>query len=1540
MPSSIAIVGMACVYPDAKSPAELWENVLAQRRAFRRIPPERLRLEDYLSEDRRAPDSTYSTQAALIEDYEFDRVKFRVGGSTFRSADLAHWLALDVASRALGDAGFPNGDGLPRDSAGVLLGNTLTGEFSRANSLRLRWPYVRRIVDASLDDEDWAPERREEFLASLEARFKEPFAPVGEETLAGGLSNTIAGRICNHFDLKGGGYTVDGACASSLLAVTNACSALASGDLDVALAGGVDLSLDPFELVGFAKTDALASTMMRVYDQDSQGFWPGEGCGFVVLMRQEDAEASRRRIYATVRGWGVSSDGSGGITRPEVEGQVLAVQRAYKRAGFGIDSVAYLEGHGTGTEVGDATELRTLTRARKEADGAALPAALGSIKANIGHTKAASGVAGLIKTTMALHQRVLPPATACDRPHPILTEDSPALRVLDKGAPWPEDRPLRAGVSAAGFGGINTHVVLEGPHRPGRKTLTPVERTLTASPQDAELFLLGGSDRDGLAYQVEHLLTFAAKLSMSELADLAAELAQTLTVSQARAAVVAASAEELVKGLEAVLSWLRSDVDRRVNDRLGAYLGLDSTESKIGFLFPGQGAPAHRAGGALRRRFDAVQDLFLDEDNHAGIDFPATDVAQPAIVAASVAGMRVLAEVGIEATVAVGHSLGEITALHWAGAMDEASLLRVVTSRGEAMARLGAADGAMASIGLGPEGVQELLNGAQVVVSGFNAPSQTVVSGTKPDVAALVESAQAAGARAVRLPVSHAFHSPLIAGAAQAFAEGLSKETLRSPIRPVASTITGGHLNGEDDLAALLMTQVTSPVRFTEAMELADPEVDLWIEVGPGAVLGSLAPETVSTPVISIDAGGPSLRGLLNAVGAAFAQGAPVNHSALFDGRFTRPFSLEWDRRFFTNPTELAPVPATDYAPPALGAQPLEEPSLDSDNADVPASSALDVLTRLVADWAELPVSEIGDQDHLLTDLHMNSIAVGEVVIEATRHLGQPPPADPTEYANSTVGEVARALEERGRTVSASPNAEEGRPPQGVDSWVRPFSVELVERQGQPAPAADQHGTWQVIAPPGHPLEQPLKEALVSDGRGSGVVVCLPREVGDEGFALLLQGAEAALAAQGHAVFVLAKHGSAGASFARTLHLEAPHITTCVVDAPLDDPRTVGWVLDEAANAEGYVEAHYDSTGTRREPVLQVMPEPDEDTQVALTRDDVLLVTGGGKGIASECALGLAKDTGVRLALFGRSLPSGDAELESNLERFDDAGVTFRYYSVDVTDADAVQEGVRRVAEDLGTVTAFLHGAGSNLPRLIRELDVETVRRTVAPKLDGARNVLEAIDADRLRHFVAFGSIIARSGMRGEADYALANELLTDLVEHYQADNPECRCLALEWSVWSGVGMGERLGRVDALARQGITPISPDAGVSILRELMAKGPADVSSVVVAGRLGESPTLRLDETELPLRRFVEEVRVHYPGVELVVDVELSADTDRYLSDHVYRLNPVKLRAQIDQALDHLWAIADHSDHHELPAKPDEHRRDNSNGQRVAPHQAGL
>jgi enediyne polyketide synthase len=1480
MGPAIAIVGMACRYPDARSPDELWENALAGRRAFRRIPAERLNLNDYLSSDRQSPDQTYSTEGAFIEGYEFDRARFRVPGATYRAADPAHWLTLDVAAAAFADAGFPEGEGLPREATGVFVGNTLTGEFSRANTLRLRWPYVRRVMRKVLEDEALPAEQRVELLAQMEALYKKPFPEVGAETLAGGLSNTIAGRICNHFDLKGGGYTIDGACASSLLAVINACSSLTAGDLDVAVAGGVDLSTDPFELVGFAKTGALATDMMRVYDTRSAGFWPGEGCGLVVLMRYEDALLKRRRIYAVIRGWGVSSDGSGGITRPEVEGQLIALRRAYARAGYGADTVAYFEGHGTGTAVGDATELQALARARREA-GESSPAVVSSVKAIIGHTKAAAGIAGLIKATMALGAQILPPTVSCDDPHEELKGDGPTLRTLKQGELFSAQTNLRAGVSAMGFGGINTHITLEATHDDRRQSLTSKERALLTSAQDAELFFFSARDIDQLENQIERVLAYAARLSRSELTDLAVRLSETLRPLAVRAALVAASATELSERLEALRSHARSGATRLIDPHGGIFLGVDQSSPRIGFLFPGQGSPSYKDGGPWARRFNFLEDLYAYTKQQWRGDGVSTEVAQPAIIASSVAALRVLSRLGITASAGVGHSLGEFTALHWAGSLDESSLLRIARARGRAMSHIDGPKGAMLSVAADRQAVEEILNGERVVIAGLNSPVQTVLSGEAIEINTVARRAEARGLHSTLLRVSHAFHSPLVASAATDLYEHLKREDFGPLKRAVFSTITGQHLNGDTDLRVLLRDQVTSPVRFMEAVDAAVAEgVDLWLEVGPGQTLCGLIGQFRDEPAVPLDAGGTSIRGLLHATAACFCLGARVAHDELFADRFARPFDLDWHPRFFVNPCELAPPDQSSL---------LETVSTTRDSGWVRSpdclqatSTALEIVRRLVAERLELPISTIEDDSRLLDDLHLNSISVAQLVAEAARHLNLPPPPAPTHYANATLSEIAQALEAAARTGSAGDDSDAESQPTGIDEWVKEFSVEFVERALPRREDPSEPGNWTILAAPDHPLKEAVQSSFANSGAGRGIVVLLPREPYESHIDLLLNGAREALKGGHDFRFVLV---GGAASFARTLHLEAKNLNTCVVDVPPEHPDAAAWVLTEALAARGYTEARYSSDGRRWEPVLRPLELRDE-CELPLTARDVLVVTGGARGITAECALRLARESGARLAIFGLSQPAANDEIVTNLERMKAADIDFRYYSVDVTDVAATRTAISEVETDIGPVTAILHGAARNVPCLIENLTPAAISDTLAPKIRGAQNLLAAIDPERLRLFITFSSIIARTGLPGEAHYGLANEWLTRLTEDWQTSHPHCRCLAIEWSVWSGVGMGARLGTVDELARRGITPIPVEKGLDSLRRLLSRKSANVASVVM-GRVSDMPTLKIEKPELPFLRFLEKPRVYYPQIELVVDAELSTTTDPYLDDHVFR-----------------------------------------------------
>ncbi|MGW5666920.1 type I polyketide synthase [Micromonospora sp. NPDC003776] len=1474
----IAIVGIGCRYPDAAGPEQLWENVVAGRRAFRQIPGERLNLDDYWSPDPTTPDRMYARTAAVLKDYEFDRVRFRTAGSTYRSTDLTHWLALDVAAQALADAGFPDGRGLPAERTAVIVGNTLTGEFSRANVLRLRWPYVRRVVAAALrDSTDWDDLRLAGFLDRLEADYKHPFPPPDEDTLAGALANTIAGRICNHFDLGGGGYTVDGACSSSLLSVATACDRLTDGDVDMALAGGVDLSIDAFELVGFAKTGALARREMRVYDRGSNGFWPGEGCGMVVLMREADALDQGRRVYATVAGWGISSDGRGGITRPEADGYRRALDRAYRRAGFGIETVALFEGHGTGTAVGDATELRALTAARRAA-AAAEPAAIGTIKAMIGHTKAAAGVAGLIKATLAVHHGTIPPTVGCIDPDPQLTEEGAALRAPRSAEDWPAWAPRRAGVTSMGFGGINTHVAVEAAGMPAARPATR-HRVLARGLQDAELLLLDAPGLSQLHAAAARLRSEVARLSYAELGDLAAVLRASLTGARRRAAVVVRSPQDAVAKLDALLAALDEGRLDAVEPVAGYFLGhADGAGGRLGLLFPGQGSGRGTTGGALRRRFPVAEEVYRQAVLPTGRDAVATEVAQPRIVAGSLAGLRVLANLGLSARVALGHSLGELSALHWAGALDEAALVRIAAHRGAVMGRV-STPGTMVGLATGADTAQALIGGEPVVIAGLNGPGQTVVAGPADAVERVCAAAERTGIRHARLAVSHAFHSPLMAPAADAFGAWLADQPFAAPTKRVISTVTGRPLSADADLRSVLRAQITEPVRFAGAVSVAAAEVDLFIEVGPGRVLSRMVPDVCDVPAVALDTDDESLASLLCVLAAAYVRGAPPPASEFFNERLVRPLDLDAPVSFLANPCEAAPQPVLPDL--ATLAEPAVQGPEPGDAGVASGREALAVLRTLVADRAELPEEVLSDDSRLLDDLHLSSITVGQLVNRAARELGLDAVAAPANFATATVRELATALEEL--AGSTGPD----RVPatvEGVAAWVRPFVVDLIESPCAAAGGSEPDGRWEVHAPPADRFADRLRAALEQGGVGDGVLVYVPARPGHDDLERALLGIQAAARQRtpGRLVLVQAP-GTAAGALARTARLEYPQLRTTVVTVEPGDDAILRVVADVAATT-GFAETVHHA-GTRYMPVVRLLSVDDgpDDGGTRLGSDDVLLVTGGGKGITAECALALTTGTGAALVLFGRSDPTADAELAANLARIEAAGLRARYMRVNVTDRTAVRSAVAQAQAELGPVTAVLHGAGRNEPTPLAELDGAALRRTLAPKVDGLEHVLSAVDGERLRLLVTFGSIIGRAGLPGEAHYALANEQLAELTRAVGAARPNCRTLCLEWSVWSGVGMGERLSVVESLLRAGVTPISADDGVRMLRRLLCR-PGVPPIVVVSGRTGQADTVRYHEPELPLLRFLERTLVHYHDVELVTEVTLTPTTDPYLDDH--------------------------------------------------------
>jgi enediyne polyketide synthase len=941
---AIAVVGMGCYYPGADSLKQLWENILARRREFRQFPDQRLPVSEYHDPDRKAPDKTYGNRAAVIDSFEFDWAKRRVPKRAVDSADIAHWLALEVAIQALEDAGYTR-ETVPTERTGVILGNTLTGEQSRSQSMRFRWPFVRRALRKAASVKGLPPAVTETLVETMEKYYKSVFAPITEDTLAGNLSNTIAGRVCNFFNFDGGGYVVDGACSSSIISVATACNHLATQELDIALAGGVDISLDTFELIGFAKAGALSAADMNVYDRKASGFIPGEGCGFVVLKRLEDAKAAGDYVYAVIQGWGISSDGKGGITAPSKIGQSKALRRAYDKAYYSSHDLDFIEGHGTGTPVGDRTELEGIALAIAE-DGEIAPRSVGitSFKSLVGHTKAAAGIGGFIKAVMAVNQRVIPATAGCKELNPVFFDTVKCVYPVLSGEVRQPTDILRAGVSAMGFGGINSHVTLESGDAPALNLKPSLkEEALLVSNQDTELFVLSAQSIAGLIERTQATREIAQGISIAEMLDLAVKLTEDIDLSHPiRAALIADTPMTLLERLQQLEQMLEdmppASGEMRVSPQEDIWIGNNLQGCRVAFLFPGQGSQKLNMARTLVERhswakeFLQQTDSWLQEIGFQPISqyiyrpleraadeeqiqewakqLTKADIASPAICFVSLLWQKYLERIGIQPVAVGGHSLGELTAFCAAGAYDEKTLICLAAMRGKAMSASEDNNGSMASLACDRQTAEKLLAGVSgyVVIANINSPQQTVISGESASVAEVVQRAKSQDIQTRQLPVANAFHSQMMSKAATFLREQAQiPEQLSATSIHLFSSVHGQRLTKGLELKQHFANQITSQVDFVSLVRTIESECDLMVEVGPGKVLAGLVKATTNSqsPVCRPLESNPGQdRDFNSLLGSFFVLGGQINWQAVYENRLVRTFRPASQRIFIENQCE------------------------------------------------------------------------------------------------------------------------------------------------------------------------------------------------------------------------------------------------------------------------------------------------------------------------------------------------------------------------------------------------------------------------------------------------------------------------------------------------------------------------------------------------------------------------------------------------------------------------------------------------------------
>ncbi|HTA65028.1 MAG TPA: acyltransferase domain-containing protein, partial [Xanthomonadaceae bacterium] len=675
--------------------------------------------------------------------------------------------------------------------------------------------------------------------------------------------NVVAGRIANRLNLGGTNCVTDAACASALSALSMAIGELQLGNSDLVISGGVDTLNDIFMYMCFSKTPALSpSGDCRPFSDKADGTMLGEGLGMMALKRLADAERDGDRIYAVIRGIGTSSDGRAkSVYAPVSEGQARALRRAYAVAGYGPDTVELVEAHGTGTKAGDVAEFEGLRQVFDGADaGRTQWCALGSVKSQIGHTKAAAGAAGLFKAVMALHHKVLPPSIKIDAPNPRLDIERSPFYLNTRTRPWirGSTHPRRASVSAFGFGGSNFHVTLE-----EYRGAAPCAERLPGHRHD--LVVLTADDSAALARRARGMA--AGNVDLAQLARQSQR--EFKSGAAVRLAIVAGDASQLQSRLLAAAQRIERAPGTAFALPDGSAYGFGAAMGKVAMLFPGQGSQFPGMGSDIavhlpvaRAIWDRAADIRFDSDiGLHDVVFPrpgfsaesaqqdvarltATQWAQPAIGATSLSMLAVLDDCGIAADMVGGHSFGELVAMHAAGVLSEPELLRVARKRGELMADAALTPGAMTALALPVEQVRELIAGfgSSVVVANHNAPQQVVVSGELQTIADFEEELKAKGQAFRRLPVASGFHSRVVAGCCGSFGEFLSGIDFVAPRLPVYGNASAApHAAEPQALRDALAAQIAQPVRFVEMIEAMYADgARTFVEVGPGTVLTGL----------------------------------------------------------------------------------------------------------------------------------------------------------------------------------------------------------------------------------------------------------------------------------------------------------------------------------------------------------------------------------------------------------------------------------------------------------------------------------------------------------------------------------------------------------------------------------------------------------------------------------------------------------------------------------------------------------------------------
>jgi acyl transferase domain-containing protein/phosphopantetheinyl transferase/acyl carrier protein len=933
---------MACIFPGAPDLKTYWRNIVSKVDAVCDAPND-WGADLFYDPNSAANDRVYCKRGGFLRDLAvFDPLEYGVMPTSVDGGEPDHFLALRVAHEALADAGYRGDHARPLagDRVEVILGRGayINRGFTNLVQHGLMVDQTLRLLN------QLHPEHTADELARIRQELIDSLPPFNAEMAPGLVPNILSGRIANRLDLMGPNFTIDAACASSLIAVDRGVQDLLTGRCDIALVGGIHCSTPAPIFMVFCQLNALSRRgRIQPFSEDADGTLLGEGLGMMVLKRTADARRDGDRVYAVIKAVGTASDGRAlGLLTPRVEGEELAIRRAYDACGVEPSTVGLLEAHGTGTAVGDQTEAEALTRVFGLRNGRPPSCALGSVKSMISHLIPAAGIAGIIKAALALYYKVLPPTLHGERPDPKLGLDKTTFYMNTVTRPWIHGlgSPRRAGVNAFGFGGINAHAILEEFH-PDR----PVPAPDGGPPWDSEVVLFRAASRAELVETCRRIgdSIVAANGQAPDLRNIAYTLnCPLIPIAQPASclAVVASTVQDLKQKLTRALQRLKDPSCQRINDISGIYFFERplAREGKIAFLFPGEGSQYVNMLADLclrlppvRERFDLIDRAFADHIRNwlpSQVVFPPPipndpetrraqeqrlaemDFGAEAVFAATQGILALLTELGIHPHVVLGHSGGEIAALLAAGVIritDDAQLVRHIIEinslYGELSSRSLIPNGRAVAVSGAERGViQGILgsSGGDVYLAIDNCPNQVVICGSESSIERVVEQLRPTGAVCTPLPFQRPYHTPAF-GPYCAQVRPFFDRLEIGPARLTAwcAGTASPFPDAIDELRQLASLQPSLPVRFRETLEaMHDSGVRIFVEVGPRGRLTPFVSDTLrGRPHVAIASDLAGASGIVQSnhlLGRLAAHGVDMQLNVLYERRAAK--RIDWNK--------------------------------------------------------------------------------------------------------------------------------------------------------------------------------------------------------------------------------------------------------------------------------------------------------------------------------------------------------------------------------------------------------------------------------------------------------------------------------------------------------------------------------------------------------------------------------------------------------------------------------------------------------------------